>query len=56
MRENGEREVERTNFNGSDAKPAGLEDETDTAGGDAFAKAANNSSGHQHVLHFSSER
>ena len=47
------KEVAETNFDGSNAKSTGLEKQTDTAGGDPFPETANNSTRHQHVLHFS---
>lgn len=45
------REEVRTDFDGSDAKAAGLKHDADAAGGDAFAEAAYYSSGDQNVLH-----
>lgn len=42
---------ERTDFDGSDAKATGLEDDADTAGGDAFAEATDNAPGDEHVFH-----
>lgn len=42
----------RTDFDGSDAKAASFKHDAYAAGGDAFAEAANNSSGDQNVLHF----
>ena len=45
----------RIDFDGSGAKAAGFEDEADAASGDAFAEATDDSSGDQHILHFSSK-
>jgi hypothetical protein len=47
------RERVRTDFNGSDAEAAGFEYDADAAGGDAFAEAADDSTGDENVLHFS---
>jgi len=41
-----------TNFNGSDSKSTSFEKQTDTTGSNTFAKTTNNSTSHQHVLHF----
>lgn len=40
-----------TNFDGSDAKSTGLEDDPYAAGGNAFAEATDHSTGDHHVLH-----
>lgn len=47
------KEEAETNFDGSNAKSAGLEKQANTAGGDPFPEAANYSTRHQYVLHFS---
>lgn len=44
-------EEKETNFDGSNAKPAGLEKQTDAACGNSFPETANNSTSYQHVLH-----
>lgn len=41
-----------TNFDGSDTQATGLEDDAYAAGGDAFAEAADDAAGDQHVLHY----
>lgn len=40
-----------TNFNGSDSKSTSFEKQTNTTRSNTFAKATNNSTSHQHVLH-----
>lgn len=45
-------EEDETDFDGSNAKPAGLEKQTDAACGNSFPETAYNSTSHQHVLHF----
>lgn len=42
---------ERTDFNGSDTKATGLENDADAAGGDAFAKATDDSPADENVFH-----
>lgn len=46
------REKAETNLNGGNTKTAGLKNKTNTAGSDSFTEPTNNSSCHQHVLHF----
>lgn len=46
-----EEEEEETDFDGSNAKPAGLEKQTDAACSNAFPETAYNSTSYQHVLH-----
>ena len=40
----------RTDLDAGDAQATGLEDDADTAGGDALAEAADDAAGNQHVL------
>lgn len=50
-----QRQVEEegeTNFDGSNAKPAGLKKQTDAACGNSFPETAYDSTSYQHVLHF----
>ena len=45
-------EEEETNFDGSNAKAAGLEKQTDAACSNSFPETAYNSTSYQDVLHF----
>ena len=51
-KKNKENEEKDTNFNGSNSKSTSFEKQTNTTRSNTFAKATNNSTSHQHVLHF----